>query len=804
MKNLKQKQELISQIENQKTGESTKDLGQVFTPNYIVDIVLDEIGYKGDTILTKKIIEPSFGDGAFLIKIAQRLIEVCNLNNLSNQETMRILEENIYGIEIDPELYSKTIEKLNYLLSIYSIDNIEWKNLYNENTIFFKTRARFDFVAGNPPYVRIHNIDEETRNELKNYKFSDGCTDLYIMFFEKCLNILKKDGKLGFITPNSYMTNTSQKSFRKYLMKENLIKNIIDFKSEKVFENISTYTAITILDKAKKDYDFTYKVYSKKETKFVSNYSILDFNEQTSSEPWNFDTEENNNLLNLIRNRSLTLEKYATIQYGVATNKDGIYIGKKSKIGRLKRKVSFTNGLDKDKTFEIEASILRPVVKGSKFKGIVDEDTVIIFPYTWNSNKKVYEVIPENVLKEKYPLAYDYFLYYEVELVKRDIKGATKWYEYGRSQGLNNTHHKKLVIKNIYSLEQDKIEVYEVDSETVVYSGIYITCQNETHLEKVKEILESEEFYTYAKIVGKNMSGGYKNISSTNIKKYGISQFKGTELFEFPEEFNNLNDDRKDEYWEKYFKNVFLSKIEESYLSYLDNARSVNKIIPIHSFISEAVQFLLGDSYIVKSHGYDLSNEKSYNEIKVKGKYYSKDVDIAVMKNGNVLGAIGLKFICSNYLQNANNYFEGMLGETANLRLENNIYSQLIILPEYVPYFYNNKVCSKIEEIKDAHIEKYIKLMEDRKTFYHRPDTLSLVLIDTGNKRFLNEMKENKIPLNTSSNEYKDSVNITYSDLYNNEAIEKERTKQFLEKHFNIHKFIKSFVYMILGDEYNF
>jgi hypothetical protein len=59
------------------------------------------------------------------------------------------------------------------------------------------------------------------------------------------------------------------------------------------------------------------------------------------------------------------------------------------------------------------------------------------------------------------------------------------------------------------------------------------------------------------------------------------------------------------------------------------------------------------------------------------------------MKNGIVLGSIGVKLINNNFAQNANNYFENMLGETVNLRINNQPYSQLIIVSEFLPYLNN-------------------------------------------------------------------------------------------------------------------
>lgn len=510
----------MKQLENAKLGEHTKDLGQVFTPNHIIDLILDEIGYYGKEIIDKKIIEPSFGDGAFLLKIIQRLINSCKENKKSKKETIKILNDNIYGVEIDPKLYLSTINKLNLFLKINGFNHIEWKNMVNENTLRYKNEFQFDYVAGNPPYVRIHNIEEEDRKILSSFEFSKGTTDLYIIFFEKAINMLNSSGQLGFITPNSYMRNSSQKKFRKYLMDNNLIRSIIDFKSEIVFEGTGTYTAITILDKQKEDNFFSYKVYNKDKEKFATNYSTINFRSIEMNTSWNFDTNENTNLLNAIKDRVLTIGKYANVQYGIATNKDSVYIGIIKEPEKQDETVYFKNNLNKE--FKIERSILKNVTKGSAYNGEINTNSMIIFPYKWNKDSKKYEVIQEDILKEKYPLTYRYFQKYTHELENRNLHANTLWYEFGRSQGLNNSVHKKLVIKNVFNENQETLRVFELPEDTIVYSGIYITCKEESHLSKVKNILESVEFCKYAKIIGKDMSGGYKSISSNDIKSYGL------------------------------------------------------------------------------------------------------------------------------------------------------------------------------------------------------------------------------------------------------------------------------------------
>lgn len=101
----------------------------------------------------------------------------------------------------------------------------------------------------------------------------------------------------------------------------------------------------------------------------------------------------------------------------------------------------------------------------------------------------------------------------------------------------------------------------------------------------------------------------------------------------------------------------------------------------------------------------------------LSGVYMNKKVDISIFKNEKPVAAIGVKFIMSNYLQNSNNYFENMLGETANLRSNGIAYFQIFVLPDSLPYFNENlQGISKVEHVKKHYIDKYIKLS------YSNPD----------------------------------------------------------------------------------
>ena len=127
-----------------------KLIGQIFTPFFIVDKILDDVGFNSPNILNKKILDPSCGDGRFLLKIAERIIKY------SPKEKLVENLENIYGWDIDDIAIQKAINQLNKLIEPFNIVvnwNIEKVNsLYKANLkqdLFssFIPIEKFDFIS---------------------------------------------------------------------------------------------------------------------------------------------------------------------------------------------------------------------------------------------------------------------------------------------------------------------------------------------------------------------------------------------------------------------------------------------------------------------------------------------------------------------------------------------------------------------------------------------------------------------------------------------------------------------------------
>jgi len=118
----------------------------------------------------------------------------------------------------------------------------------------------FDIVIANPPYVRQEKISGQKPELKKYFQCFDGTADIYVYFYERGRQILKKNGILTFISSNKYFRAGYGEKLRRYLANTCEISRIIDFGDAPVFEAIA-YPSIIILKNASPD-DNTVSIYT--------------------------------------------------------------------------------------------------------------------------------------------------------------------------------------------------------------------------------------------------------------------------------------------------------------------------------------------------------------------------------------------------------------------------------------------------------------------------------------------------------------------------------------------------------------
>jgi hypothetical protein len=348
----------------------------------------------------------------------------------------------------------------------------------------------YDMSFGNPPYIRIQNLDKNYLELLKSkYKtVLTGNVDIYYAFLEKTLNESKK---IGFIVPNSFIKTKSGKALRNLLLDR--LNYIFDFELNKVWHNVSIYTSILIC--GEKSENMIYET-NRKTCEFSKN-------NLKKNSTWIFtnDSEKHQRLNDLI----------ISAGGGLATLRDKIYI-----IDCADDDFCYKN------SHRIEKEICQKYIKATKTKKF--EYSYIIYPYIDS------QIIPEEQMARQYPLCYDYLLSMKDELNKRD-KGKTEkyptWYAYGRKQGLLKQFEGTRFILPLMFSKNNGLHIIDVpnDEKILVLSGLLVEIKKGSE-HTFKTIVQSTEFYDYCERVnrifldGVNSENKWLSITTRSLLNY--------------------------------------------------------------------------------------------------------------------------------------------------------------------------------------------------------------------------------------------------------------------------------------------
>ena len=250
--------ELISNIYEEFLG---KKAGVVYTPPYLVNFLLDESMPLKNPEINFKVLDPACGSGVFLVGAYRRLIYRWRKQNEWATPKLsllkKLLKNNIYGCDRDPEAVNLTIFSLSLALCdeltpLEIWENLEFDDLSEYNIIsddFFNSLQNeifkpgyFDLVIGNPPFIEsdltksAELIEKrEFRNRIVyknekrlNVKLPRG--QIALLFLEQSVPLCKKDGLVCLIQSSApFLYNKSSSSFRQYLLEKYKIPQIIDF-----------------------------------------------------------------------------------------------------------------------------------------------------------------------------------------------------------------------------------------------------------------------------------------------------------------------------------------------------------------------------------------------------------------------------------------------------------------------------------------------------------------------------------------------------------------------------------------------
>lgn len=489
-----------------------KERGAVTTRREVVDFILDLTEYTTDKVLYKqRLLEPSFGDGEFLLAAVERLLATWRNSEVPDTA----LQDAICAVELHHATFERTRERLDNILSRENLaaetrDALLNKWLTRGDFLLESINGHFDYVVGNPPYVRHEMIPDILMKEYRR-RFTTifDRADIYIPFIEKSLSLLSRDGTLGFICADRWMKNRYGGPLRKLVAENYRLKFYVDMVDTPAFNSdVIAYPAITIISKEPPGPTrlarqpeisvdglaaLSQKMLSHKptDTEDVEEISKV----AAGAEPWILESSDRLALVRRIEREFPSLKDAGCdVGIGVATGADKFFIAP-------------FDTLDVEEHRKLPLVTTRDIVSGQvRWQGYG-----VINPFDDEGGL---------VSLDDFPKLRDYLRRYEHEIRKRHIsrKSPHSWY-----RTIDRIHpalakQPKLLIPDIKGEAQI---VYE-DGVLYPHHNLYYITSKQWDLKVLQAVLQSGIAELFVNTYSTKMRGGYLRFQAQYLRRIRV------------------------------------------------------------------------------------------------------------------------------------------------------------------------------------------------------------------------------------------------------------------------------------------
>jgi len=392
----------------------------------------------------------------------------------------------IVGVEIDHKLAERARKKFNNISKVKIIED-DFLTVKEE-----KLGGEFDYIISNPPYISYEKISPEKRKLYKSiFEAAVGRFDIYMLFFERALNLLKPGGRMVFLTPEKYLYVISAGKLRKLLSRY----RVVEIEQINAFESILAYPTITVIEKIPSD---NQTIIKNREGKVISVFLPKD------GSPWLTST---GNLDYKLKLKDIALR----ISPGVATGRDEIFVIPKSKLPKSLEPYAY------------------PTISGNELSAFKPGEAI-------NYDKLNYVMLVpysrDGALIEDKALI-DYLSKWRDELESRHIVriGKKKWYAFHEDPPLNYILKPKILWKDI-----SKEPTFYVDERGEIvprHSVYYMVPSDSSVIPRLIKYLQTEEVKDWLKANCQRAANGYIRLQSHVIKNLPIPDnlVRGVEIW---------------------------------------------------------------------------------------------------------------------------------------------------------------------------------------------------------------------------------------------------------------------------------
>ncbi|MCG7866479.1 MAG: Eco57I restriction-modification methylase domain-containing protein [Candidatus Thiodiazotropha taylori] len=494
----------------------TEERGAIYTRREVVDFILDLAGYTPNRALYKlRLLEPSFGEGDFLLAIIERLIASCRRHG-NGLNSLDMLAESLCAVELHETSYDETKKQVIDLLNREGFERKIAQKLADlwlvkGDFLLFDPAGKFDFVVGNPPYVRQELVPDALMREYRSrFKTIYDRADLYIPFIENSLRVLTKGGTLGFICSDRWMKNRYGGPLRQMVADGFHLKAYVDMVDTDAFHaEVSAYPAITIITREKPGKtriahkpaidrnvlsslarELTSKKVPANENRIKEIAGVT-----AGASPWILESTDQLAVLRRLERDFPSLEEAGCkVGIGVATGADKAYIGP-------------YDALDVEPDRKLPLVRTKDILEGE----VIWQGSGIINPF--GDDGRLVD------LKE-YPRLRRYLEERKDQIAKRHVaqKAPANWYRTIDRIYPELTEQKKLLIPDI---KGDAHIVYE-DGKLYPHHNLYfITAQN-WDLRALQAVLKSGIARLFVSTYSTKMRGGYLRFQAQYLRRIRI------------------------------------------------------------------------------------------------------------------------------------------------------------------------------------------------------------------------------------------------------------------------------------------
>ncbi|GAB6877807.1 hypothetical protein JCM17823_00810 [Halorubrum gandharaense] len=400
--------------------------------------------------------------------------------------------------------------------------------------------AGFDAVVGNPPYIRIQNIANDTLVDYLGivYQSTHQNYDLAVPFTEKGYQLLSERGIFGYIETKKWIQGEYGEMLREYLTEREAVTELVDFGDQQIFDGASTYTVLLFLEKSHSP-EFRYLNVSDLEgtvsqlkdaggegqMRTEGMYAYDENIENLGGDPWVFALPGEREILDKIEPYPELGSITDEIFQGIITGADPIYI---LEVRDEKNDTVSLFSKEQEDVVELEKEILNPLLRGKDMSKwtMSNCDQRVIFPYNTNPSEGHYSLISENVMRESYPKTWEYLSQNRQRLIDRSGVNEEDWWQYGRPQNLDKFETDKLMTQVLaaessFALDEDGEYVFVGGGNAGGY-GVVLSPETNLEHKSLLPILNSNLLEWVLQKESSQFRGGYYSYARRFIEKLPV------------------------------------------------------------------------------------------------------------------------------------------------------------------------------------------------------------------------------------------------------------------------------------------